>query len=133
AASPPAAVARGVVARPAAEPSTLDGSTNGHSALSTQSSVLELPTPAAIAVVREAAKPYLVAGLQRRLGRPIVLVAADSARAQDWYQDLVTWSEAPERILHFPAYDALPFEQLPAIPETVAARAGTLIQLAGET
>jgi len=44
----------------------------------------ELPAAAAQAVVREAAKPFLVAGLQQQVARPIVLVAADSARAQEW-------------------------------------------------
>jgi transcription-repair coupling factor (superfamily II helicase) len=86
---------------------------------------------AAGAVLREAAKPYVIAGLQQRAQRPVVVVAADSGRAQEWYQDLLTWAAAPERILHFPAYDALPFEQLPSIPETVSARVGTLIQLSG--
>ncbi|HEX2036635.1 MAG TPA: transcription-repair coupling factor [Chloroflexota bacterium] len=84
-----------------------------------------------LAVVREAAKPYVVAGLQEYLQRPLILVASDDARAQEWYQDLLTWAEHPERILHFPAYDALPYEQLPSVPEIVAARVGTLIQLAG--
>ena len=37
-----------------------------------------LPSPAATATVREAAKPFLVAGLHRRAGRPIVLVAQDA-------------------------------------------------------
>ncbi len=86
--------------------------------------------PAPLAVIREAAKPYLLAGLQRRLRRPVVLVAADGARAHDWYQDLLTWSPEPERVLHFPSYDVLPYEQLPAVPETVAGRVGTLVRLA---
>jgi transcription-repair coupling factor (superfamily II helicase) len=86
--------------------------------------------PAPLAVIREAAKPYLVAGLQRRLRRPMVLVAADSARAHDWYQDLLAWSPAPEWVLHFPSYDVLPYEQLPSVPETVAGRVGTLVRLA---
>ena len=71
-------------------------------------------------------------GLHRRAGRPIVLVAQDATRAQEWYGDLLTWSDAPQRVLHFPAFDALPYEQLPAVAETVAGRVGTLIQLAAE-
>ena len=88
-----------------------------------------LKAPEAVAVLREAAKPYVLAGLQAFAGRPIVLVASDSGRAQEWYGDLLTWTDAPERVLHVPAFDALPFEQLPAVPETVAARVGALIQL----
>ena len=91
-----------------------------------------LPPPAATATIREAAKPFLVTGLHRRAGRPIVLVAQDATRAQEWYGDLLTWSDAPQRVLHFPAFDALPYEQLPAVAETVAGRVGTLIQLAAE-
>src|SRR5829696_7349773 len=66
-----------------------------------------LPSPAATATVREAGKPFLVAGLHRRARRPIVLVAQDATRAQEWYGDLLTWSDAPQRILYFPAFDAL--------------------------
>ena len=88
-----------------------------------------LKAPEAVAVLREAAKPYVLAGLQAFAGRPIVLVASDSGRAQEWYGDLLTWTDAPERVLHVPAFDALPFEQLPAVPETVATRVGALIRL----
>jgi len=87
---------------------------------------------AAQAVIREAAKPYIVAGLQARSRRPLVVIASDSGRAQEWYGDLLTWSATPERVLHFPAFDALPFEQLPSVPETISARVGTLIELCGD-
>jgi transcription-repair coupling factor (superfamily II helicase) len=92
-----------------------------------------LGSPSATGVIREAAKPYLVAGLQLRARRPLVVVAADGARAQEWYQDLLTWSAAPERVLHFPGFDALPFEQLPSVAEVVSARVGTLIEVTGES
>src|SRR5919108_4504771 len=97
-----------------------------------------LGSSAAVAVVREAAKPYLVAGLQRVCNRPIVLVAVDDARAQEWHHDLLAWSagsaspgagDGGRPVLHLPAYDALPFEQLPSVPEVVAARVATLIRL----
>ncbi|MBI3970115.1 MAG: transcription-repair coupling factor [Chloroflexi bacterium] len=91
-----------------------------------------LPPAAAQGVVREAAKPFLVAGLQQHAGRPVVLVAPDDARAHEWYQDLLLWSAAPEHILHFPAFSSLPFEQLPAVAETVAARVGALVELSGD-
>src|SRR5688572_23188641 len=64
-------------------------------------------------VVREAAKPYVIAGLQAQSRRPLLIVASDGARAQEWHQDLLTWSSTPERVLFFPGFDALPFEQLP--------------------
>src|SRR5688500_18994802 len=83
-------------------------------------------------VVREAAKPYVIAGLQALSRRPLVVIASDGARAQEWHQDLLTWSGSPERVLLFPGFDALPFEQLPSVPEVIAARVGALIELAGD-
>ncbi|MGH2371682.1 MAG: hypothetical protein ACRDI2_26215, partial [Chloroflexota bacterium] len=71
------------------EPSASPPAPNGVSEAAGHDS--SLPSPAGVVVVREAAKPYVVAGLQQRGGRPIVLVAADGARAQEWYQDLLTW------------------------------------------
>ncbi len=89
-----------------------------------------LPVPQVQVVVREAAKAPVIAALQARAGRPLVIVTADPVRAQSWVQDLQAWSEAPERVLYLPAFDAGPWEQLPAIPDTVGARAATMVQLA---
>jgi len=89
-------------------------------------------TTAPHVVVREAAKPYVAAGLQAQSRRALVVVASDGARAQEWYQDLLTWSGAPERVLFFPGFDALPFEQLPSVPEVISARVGALIELSGD-
>jgi transcription-repair coupling factor (superfamily II helicase) len=82
------------------------------------------------AVVRESAKAVVVALLQARAGRPLVVVAPDPVRAQAWVQDVQVWSEAPDRVLYLPAFDAGPWEQLPAVPDTVGARAATMVQLA---
>ena len=71
-----------------------------------------------------------VAALQARAGRPLVVVAPDPVRAQAWVQDLQAWSEAPDRVLYLPAFDAGPWEQLPAIADTVGARAATMVHLA---
>lgn len=89
-----------------------------------------LASPQVQAVVRESAKATVVAALQARVGRPLVVVAPDPVRAQAWVQDLQSWSEAPDRVLYLPAFDAGPWEQLPAITDTVGARAATMVQLA---
>ncbi|HEU5315475.1 MAG TPA: transcription-repair coupling factor [Chloroflexota bacterium] len=91
-----------------------------------------LPPSALHAVIREAAKPFVVAGLQAQSRRPLLIVASDGNRAQEWYQDLLTWTGDPERVLLFPGFDALPYEQLPSVPEVVTARVGTLIELSGD-
>ncbi len=89
-----------------------------------------LAAPQVQAVVRESAKSIVVAALQSRAGRPLVVVAPDAVRAQAWVQDVQAWSEAPDRVLYLPGFDAGPWEQLPAIPDTVGARAATMVQLA---
>lgn len=77
AARPPAGAGVAGVAAPAVEarrdgaPVTADGVATSAAA---DGQRFALPPPAALAAAREAAKPYLVAGLQRRLGRPIVLL-----------------------------------------------------------
>jgi len=90
-----------------------------------------LMAPQVSAVVREAAKATVIASLQARSGRPIVLLASDPAKAQAWVHDLQTWSQSPDDVHYLPAFDAAPYEQLPAAADTVGSRAGVLVHLAG--
>ncbi len=80
-------------------------------------------------VVREAAKTAVVAGLHSQAGRPILVVAADATRAQERCEDLLAWSAAPSRVLLFPAFDALPYEQLPVPADVLTRRVEVLIAL----
>lgn len=80
-------------------------------------------------VVREAAKAAAVAGLHSQGGRPVLVVAADATRAQERYEDLLAWSAAPARVLLFPAFDALPYEQLPVPADVLTRRVEVLIAL----
>ena len=80
-------------------------------------------------VVREAAKAAVLAGLHSQLGRPILIVAADATRAQERYEDLLAWSTASSRVLLFPAFDALPYEQLPVPADMLTRRVEVLIAL----
>lgn len=81
-----------------------------------------LMAPQVSAVVREAAKATVIASLQARSGRPIVLLASDPAKAQAWVHDLQTWSQSPDDVHYLPAFDAAPYEQLPAAADTVGSR-----------
>ena len=80
-------------------------------------------------VVREAAKAAVVAGLHSQVGRPVLVVAADATRAQERYEDLLAWSATPSRVLLFPAFDALPYEQLPVPADVLTRRVEVLIAL----
>ncbi len=80
-------------------------------------------------VVREAAKAAAIAGLHNRVERPVLVVAADATRAQERYEDLLAWSAASSRVLLFPAFDALPYEQLPVPADVLTRRVEVLIAL----
>ena len=80
-------------------------------------------------VVREAAKAAAIAGLHSRVERPVLVVAADATRAQERYEDLLAWSAASSRVLLFPAFDALPYEQLPVPADMLTRRVEVLIAL----
>ena len=80
-------------------------------------------------VVREAAKAAVVAGLHSQIGQPVLVIAADATRAQERYEDLLAWSAASSRVLLFPAFDALPYEQLPVPADVLTRRVEVLIAL----
>ncbi len=81
-----------------------------------------------------AARPYLVAALQRDLGRPILWVVAQSERAKEVGEQLRSWTPFPETILRFPAPDALPYERVPWAVETGRERLAVLADLSlGDT
>ncbi len=75
------------------------------------------------------ARPYLIAALQRDLGRPILVVTAQPERAQQVYDELRVWSATPESVLRFPEPDALPYERVPWAVETIGERLATLAAL----
>ena len=58
-----------------------------------------------------------------------MVVAADATRAQERYEDLLAWSAASSRVLLFPAFDALPYEQLPVPADVLTRRVEVLIAL----
>jgi len=62
----------------------------------------------------EAARPFVVAGLHRGLGRPVLVITPGTERAREYYDQLRAWTPDPERVLLFPspAPPALPAHTL---------------------
>ncbi len=75
-----------------------------------------------------AARPFLVAALYQRLGRPMVLLTSRPERASQWAEQLRVWTDG-EDIHTFPEPDALPFERVPWARETVSDRLAALTAL----
>ena len=72
------------------------------------------PYPLTLSLL-SAARPYLIAALQRDLGRPLVVVTARPERANQLYSQLRLWSARPESVLRFPEHNALPYEHIDRI------------------
>ncbi len=76
-----------------------------------------------------AARPYLVAALQRDLRQPVLWVVARTERAKAVYEQLRSWAARPETILRLPEPDALPYERIPWTVETIRERLSVLTAL----
>jgi transcription-repair coupling factor (superfamily II helicase) len=86
------------------------------------------PDSAPLGLLR-AARPYLIAALQRDLARPIVVVTARTEQAAQLHSQLRLWSDQPEVVLRFTEPDALPYERIPWAAETVRERLVALVAL----
>ena len=80
--------------------------------------------------VADPAKAYVVAALHRATRRPVVLLTARPGHARQLWEEVSAWSAEPDRVLHLPAPDALPYERLPEDPVNVAERVQVLDALA---
>ena len=81
-------------------------------------------------VVLDAATPYLLAGLHRELGHPMLVLVAQPEEAKQLQDQLLSWrGEAPVHV--FPEPDALPYERLAPDPATVQQRIKALSMLQG--
>jgi transcription-repair coupling factor (superfamily II helicase) len=76
-----------------------------------------------------AARPYLIAALQRDLDRPLVVVTARPEQANQLHSQLRLWSARPESVLLFPEPNALPYEHIAWNIETVQQRIRVLATL----
>ena len=85
--------------------------------------------------VLSAARPYLIAALQRDLDRPLVVVTARPEQANQLHSQLCLWSARPESVLLFPQPNALPYERIAWNIETIQQRIqvlATLLQVKGK-
>ncbi len=93
--------------------------------------------------IADPAKAYVVAALHRNAGasqgslgrrtpggRPVVLLTARPGHARQFWEELASWAGEGASVLHFPAPDALPYEQLPDDPSNIAERVRVLSALA---
>ena len=93
-----------------------------------------LRTPAAEAYrlpLLAAARPYLLAALQRDLGAPLLAVVAQAEEAKALHEQLRTWSAAPGQVLFYPEPEALPYERLGLETVTMRQRLAVLARLGG--
>ncbi len=61
----------------------------------------------------EEAEPFLLAGLGRDLGLPMLVVTSRRDRCRHIYEQLKIWSASPEGIFLFPEPDVLSYERIP--------------------
>jgi transcription-repair coupling factor (superfamily II helicase) len=80
-------------------------------------------------VVLDAAKPYTLAALHRRLGAPMLVVAAKPERARWLHDQLKCWGAAS---MLFPEPDSLPYEHMASDPYTTSQRIRALHALGAE-
>ncbi|MCD6358716.1 MAG: hypothetical protein J7L90_02015, partial [Dehalococcoidia bacterium] len=83
-----------------------------------------------LAVLPDAAKPYLIAALRRRMRTPVLLLSAQAEGAKRFYQHLMAWCGDDSHILHFPDLDVLPYENLAPSIGLLQERMGVLSSLA---
>ena len=86
------------------------------------------PRSARLSVV-DSAKPYLLAALQRSLGRPLLVVVAQAGRARELVEQVQAFAVRPEVVAHLPEHDSLFFERLLADSPSVRQRLTALALL----
>ncbi len=104
-----------------------DRLSSDQSATSFQSAEERLPhVDNVVASVLEPAKPAVLAGLQRDLGRPMLVIVASEHRARDLVQQIQAWAVEPGDVDLLPAPEPLFYERLPSHPSTTQARLRSL-------
>jgi transcription-repair coupling factor (superfamily II helicase) len=77
----------------------------------------------------EAARPYMVAALQRDWPGPVVLVSGRPEQARHVADQVRAWSAEPDKVLYFHAPDTVFYDRTPWDRETVQARVNVLSSL----
>ncbi|MFC2070550.1 transcription-repair coupling factor, partial [Chloroflexota bacterium] len=91
---------------------------------------LEQKSSIATAAVIDAAKPYLIAALYKRLSIPVLLVTAQPENSRKLYEQLSTWCPSAEVKL-FPEPENLPYEHIASNDTTELERIQVLSALSG--
>ena len=78
--------------------------------------------------LRDALKSLFVPLLSQRLGRPVIVVTTDDARARELAQDMRAWSPK-QPVLHFPDPDQPAYSMLAISHDVLAQRVAVLAQL----
>ncbi|BDG62014.1 transcription-repair coupling factor [Caldinitratiruptor microaerophilus] len=74
-------------------------------------------------------KSFLVAGLRRETGRPVLVVTSSTQQAERMREDLATWLPGQEALV-FPPMEYVPFEVVARSPEVAGQRLAVLERLA---
>ncbi len=77
----------------------------------------------------EEAEPYLLTGLRRDLGLPMLVITSRRDRCRQIYEQLRIWSPSPEGIFLFPEPDVLSYERIPWDKAIAQDRLATLTSL----
>ena len=85
--------------------------------------------PATSLEVLEAARPYLVATLQRHWPGPVIIVSGRPEQARAISDNVRAWSPDSEQVLYYHAPDNLFYDRAPWDRETIQARLNVLAQL----
>jgi transcription-repair coupling factor (superfamily II helicase) len=90
--------------------------------------VAQKPTSLPVTLVEDA-RPYLLAGLRRHLGLPMLVITPRRDRARQIYEQMKSWSSSPEGIFLFPEPDVLSYERIPWDKGIAQDRMATLTSL----
>ncbi len=80
--------------------------------------------------ITEAARPYIIAALNKTLQQPLLVVAVDESQASQLTDILKLLAEQPEDVLFLPDRDALPYERLISDAQTMQQRMNALVCMA---
>src|SRR5512140_218123 len=80
----------------------------------------------------EAARPYVLAALQRALARPLLVITARAERARQLLVELQAWSASPDKVSYFAEPDPLLYERVPWSTDSIASRLAAMMTLAQE-
>ncbi len=70
-------------------------------------------------------KSLVLASVFQKTGQPLLILTSTTAEAENMYQDLISYL-GNEKVKYFPAWEVLPWENIPHEPEIISQRILTL-------